>query len=107
MEGFPDENLPNRLFNGVRYSELPICNIKTSPNNTIITMADSAGNTYIIMLIIICKRFNFFFLKYKGLVRMINSCGIEGFKNTKKGTNIASQATAITLATVRCSVYTI
>jgi len=34
-----------------------------------------------------------------GLVRMINSCGIEGFKNTKKGTNIASQATAITLAT--------
>jgi small subunit ribosomal protein S11 len=27
---------------------------------------------------------------------MIRSCGIEGFKNTRKGTNIAAQATAIT-----------
>lgn len=28
---------------------------------------------------------------------MIRSCGVEGFKNTRKGTNIAAQATAITL----------
>lgn len=26
---------------------------------------------------------------------MIRSCGVEGFKNTKKGTNIAAQSTAI------------
>lgn len=31
---------------------------------------------------------------------MIRSCGMEGFKNTRKGTNIAAQATAISLATV-------
>lgn len=34
---------------------------------------------------------------------MIRSCGMEGFKNTRKGTNIAAQATAIGLATV--SIY--
>lgn len=32
---------------------------------------------------------------------MIRSCGIEGFKNTRKGTNIAAQATAVTIGTVR------
>lgn len=31
---------------------------------------------------------------------MYRTCGIEGFKNTRKGTNIAAQATAISLATV-------
>jgi len=29
---------------------------------------------------------------------MIRSCGNEGFKNTKKGTNIAAQATGIAMA---------
>ena len=32
---------------------------------------------------------------------MIHSCGREGFKNTREGTNIAAQATAITIATVQ------
>lgn len=36
----------------------------------------------------------------KGTPQIIRSCGIEGFKNTRKGTNIAAQATAITLAGV-------
>ncbi len=31
---------------------------------------------------------------------MVHSCGMEGFKNTREGTNIAAQATAITLASV-------
>lgn len=35
-----------------------------------------------------------------GDVKMYRTCGIEGFKNTRKGTNIAAQATAISLATV-------
>ncbi|CAK9831282.1 30S ribosomal protein S11, chloroplastic [Anthophora retusa] len=30
------------------------------------------------------------------MIIMINSAGIEGFKNTRKGTNIAAQQTAIT-----------
>lgn len=29
----------------------------------------------------------------------MRSCGMEGFKNTRKGTNIAAQATAISIAT--------
>nr|CAG4646588.1 EOG090X0DZ9 [Macrothrix elegans] len=72
---FPDENSANRLFDGVRYADLPICNIKASPNNTVMTITDSAG-----------------------VVKANHSCGMEGFKNTREGTNIAAQAAAITLA---------
>lgn len=32
--------------------------------------------------------------------QLIRSCGIEGFKNTRKGTNIAAQTTASTLSEV-------
>lgn len=35
-----------------------------------------------------------------GVPRLIRSCGIEGFKNTRKGTNIAAQATAISIGSV-------
>lgn len=37
----------------------------------------------------------------KGTPQIIRSCGMEGFKNTRKGTNIAAQATAISLSSVR------
>lgn len=33
-----------------------------------------------------------------GETQMIRSCGMEGFKNTRKGTNIAAQATAISIS---------
>uniref|UniRef100_A0A0K8TSA4 Putative mitochondrial ribosomal protein s11 n=1 Tax=Tabanus bromius TaxID=304241 RepID=A0A0K8TSA4_TABBR len=72
---FPDAELPKKIFNGIPFSELPMCNIRVSPNNTIISITDP-----------------------KGVVKMIRSCGIEGFKNTRKGTNIAAQATAISLS---------
>uniref|UniRef100_A0A6B2ED95 Putative mitochondrial ribosomal protein s11 n=1 Tax=Phlebotomus kandelakii TaxID=1109342 RepID=A0A6B2ED95_9DIPT len=72
---FPDGETANQLFNGIPFKELPICNIRVSKNNTIITVAD-----------------------HKGVVKMIRSCGIEGFKNTRKGTNIAAQATAISIS---------
>lgn len=36
-----------------------------------------------------------------GMGKMLHSAGIEGFKNTKKGTNIAAQQAAITFGTVR------
>ncbi|RZC38831.1 28S ribosomal protein S11, mitochondrial, partial [Asbolus verrucosus] len=51
---FPDENTPNRLFNGVPFKNLPIMNIRVSPNNTIVNMTD-----------------------YKGEVKLIRSCGVE------------------------------
>ncbi|XP_046650724.1 30S ribosomal protein S11, chloroplastic-like isoform X1 [Daphnia pulicaria] len=73
---FPDEGTPNRLFDGIRFADLPICDINATPNNTIMTLSNSAG-----------------------CVKIIHSCGREGFKNTREGTNIAAQATGITLAT--------
>ncbi|KAH8247577.1 hypothetical protein KR038_006641 [Drosophila bunnanda] len=72
---FPDASTSSQLFNGIPFNELPICNIRVSPNNTIISVTD-----------------------YKGVLRLIRSCGIEGFKNTRKGTNIAAQATAVTIS---------
>ncbi|XP_058811407.1 small ribosomal subunit protein uS11m [Topomyia yanbarensis] len=71
---FPDANTPTTLFNGVPFNEIPICNIRVTPNNTVITICDA-----------------------KGTPQFIRSCGIEGFKNTRKGTNIAAQATAISI----------
>nr|CAG4638747.1 EOG090X0DZ9 [Cyclestheria hislopi] len=75
-EVFVDEKTPDLLFEGVRFADLPICNITATPNNTIITLTTATGK-----------------------VKLLRSCGIEGFKNTRKGTNIAAQATATTLAT--------
>ncbi|XP_034117471.1 28S ribosomal protein S11, mitochondrial [Drosophila albomicans] len=72
---FPDASTATQLFNGIPFNELPIVNIRVSPNNTIISVTD-----------------------YKGVPRLIRSCGIEGFKNTRKGTNIAAQATAVTIS---------
>ncbi|KYN01578.1 30S ribosomal protein S11, chloroplastic [Cyphomyrmex costatus] len=71
---FPDADTPNRLFNGVPYKELHIVNIKSTPNNTIMT-----------------------FTNFKGKVLLLHSAGTEGFKNAKKGTNLAAQQAAITL----------
>ncbi|CAH1392310.1 unnamed protein product [Nezara viridula] len=73
-ELFPSEDTPNKLFKNIPFNQIPICNIKVSKNNTIITITDA-----------------------KGVVRLLRSCGVEGFKNTRKGTNIAAQATAITI----------
>ncbi|XP_047542175.1 28S ribosomal protein S11, mitochondrial [Vanessa atalanta] len=76
QELFPTAESDNLLFDGTPYKDLSVCNIRVSHNNTIFTMTDAAG-----------------------VVKLIRSCGMEGFKNTKKGTNIAAQTTAINLAT--------
>ncbi|XP_068218495.1 uncharacterized protein mRpS11 [Palaemon carinicauda] len=73
---FPDENTPDLLFDGVRFAELPILHVKVSKNNTIMTLTDA-----------------------KGELKLHRSSGIEGFKNCRKGTNVAAQATGISLAT--------
>lgn len=72
MNLFPDEDTPLKLFDGVPFKEVPIVNIRVTKNNTILSLTNP-----------------------KGVIQIIRSCGIEGFKNTKKGTNIAAQATAI------------
>lgn len=77
FQRFPDVNLPNRLFGETEFKDLPIIHIRVSKNNTIVSIVDG-----------------------KGLLRGINSCGKEGYKNCRKGTNIAGQATAITLGKV-------
>ncbi|XP_033340104.2 mitochondrial ribosomal protein S11 [Megalopta genalis] len=70
---FPDHTTPNKLFDGVMFKDLPIINVKATANNTILTLTDS-----------------------QGLVKATHSAGIEGFKNAKKGTNIAGQQAANT-----------
>ncbi|XP_035226980.1 28S ribosomal protein S11, mitochondrial-like isoform X2 [Stegodyphus dumicola] len=73
---FPDENTNDRLFNGIRFADIPTVYIRVSQNNTIFMLADN-----------------------KDVPVATRSCGMEGFKNCKKGTNIAAQATAISFST--------
>ncbi|XP_054006803.1 30S ribosomal protein S11 [Hylaeus anthracinus] len=73
---FPDASTPDKLIDGVPFKLLPIINIKATPNNTIMSATSFNG---------------------KGI--LIHSAGIEGFKNTKKGTNIAAQQAAVTFGT--------
>jgi len=70
---FPTVDSANRLFNGVPFKDLHIVNIRVTHNNTVLTFTD-----------------------HKGIPKLIRSCGVEGFKNAKKGTNIAAQTTALT-----------
>jgi small subunit ribosomal protein S11 len=74
---FPDENTPNLLFDGVRFAELPVCHIKATKNNTHVHVVTVKGEE----------------LAFK-------TCGREGFKNARKGTNIAAQATALSVSSI-------
>ncbi|XP_076330429.1 mitochondrial ribosomal protein S11 [Tachypleus tridentatus] len=74
---FPEENTNDMVVEGTRFAELPICHIHVSPNNTILTISD-----------------------WKGRPLINRSCGMEGFKNTKKGTNVAAQAAALSLSLI-------
>lgn len=56
---FPDLNLPNRLFDGVPFKEIPIVNIKTTKNNTIITVSDFKGEDNISLFYPYFTAFNF------------------------------------------------
>lgn len=72
----PTQETHAMLIDGVRFDELPIAHIKSSPNNTIITVTDFTGNK---------------------IAR--SSCGQEGFKHVKKSTNVAAQATGLAVGT--------
>lgn len=71
---FPDLHLPTREFNGVMFKDLPIVNVTATMNNTFICLTDNFGTAV-----------------------TIRSCGYDGFKNARKGTNVAAQATAFTI----------
>jgi len=75
---FPDHLTPTKVFNGIKFDDLPICYIKATPNNTIMLTVKAHSHKHL----------------------ALRSCGMEGFKNTRKGTNIAAQATAITMANI-------
>jgi len=68
---FTDLDTLDRLFNGVPFKDIPIVHIKVSKNNTLITCAPEGSMNTILK----------------------NSCGTEGFKNCRKGTNVAAQTT--------------
>ncbi|CAN8005321.1 unnamed protein product [Ixodes hexagonus] len=72
---FPDEDTPSLVFDGVRFQELPICHIKCSLNNTILTLTDGTGKP-----------------------AAMKSGGTEGYKNARKGTTVAAQAAALSFS---------
>lgn len=72
---FPSLETHSMVINGVRYDELPVIHIKATHNNTIITVTNGKGDPI-----------------------ATESAGTVGFRNARKGTNIAAQAAAIALA---------
>lgn len=72
---FPTQNTATQIFNGIPYNQLPIVHIKATNNNTIISATDSDGDVF-----------------------ALQSAGTVGFRNARRGTNVAAQAAAIALA---------
>ncbi|CAK9299339.1 unnamed protein product [Gordionus sp. m RMFG-2023] len=84
----------------VSFSEIPICFIKASYNNTIIDVRDPtvSASSYLLNTNSSNSSLgnNTSSEGYQQLC--YSSCGVEGFKNAKKGTNIAGQATGLSVA---------
>lgn len=66
-----DENLMDRVFDGVKFKDIPAMHITCTRNNTKIRITDAAGR-----------------------VQVSKSAGTEGFKHCRKGTTVAAQAVA-------------
>lgn len=69
---FPTLETYKTLYEGVPYTDLHIACIKATRNNTLVTVTDHKGKTVV-----------------------IKTAGSEGFRNARKGTNIAGQAAGI------------
>uniref|UniRef100_A0A5S6Q8S4 28S ribosomal protein S11, mitochondrial n=1 Tax=Trichuris muris TaxID=70415 RepID=A0A5S6Q8S4_TRIMR len=69
---FPTMETMKQVFHGIPFDETPICYVKCSKNNVKISITDCYGAKL-----------------------MYTSCGLEGFKNCKKKTEVAGQATGI------------
>ncbi|KAF2366615.1 Ribosomal protein S11 [Trinorchestia longiramus] len=74
---YPDENTPNMLFDGVKFSDLHLLKIRITKNNTVMSVTDA-----------------------KGKLIMNRSCRSEGFRHARKKTTIAAQATGMSLGTL-------
>ncbi|XP_013389370.1 28S ribosomal protein S11, mitochondrial [Lingula anatina] len=72
---FPDHLTGATVVNNVRYDELPIVHMKCSNNNIVYSVTDHTGKQY---------------FSWSG--------GLEGFKNKKKGSTMAAQASAMSVA---------
>ncbi|CAG2165894.1 unnamed protein product [Oppiella nova] len=72
---FPTPDTPNTLHDDIPFKELPILHMKTTKNNTVMALVTSGGELV-----------------------LTRSCGMEGFKNCRKGTNVAAQATGLAMA---------
>jgi len=51
---FPDINTPNMVFGGVKFSDVPICHIKSSRNNTILHVTKVNGKWSLYYLFSFC-----------------------------------------------------
>lgn len=49
---YPDENTPTRLFNGIPFRDIPICDVKASKNNTIISVSNTQGGFLLLCLLV-------------------------------------------------------
>ncbi|GFO14631.1 30S ribosomal protein s11 [Plakobranchus ocellatus] len=71
---FPTLETHSQVFDGMKYTDVPVVHVKATSNNTILTVASDSG------------------------VLALQSAGTVGFRNARKGTNVAAQAAAIALA---------
>lgn len=74
---FPQLDTPDRLFDNLPFKQVPVIHIKTTKNNTHFQLTTAEGTP-------IYNR----------------SCGVDGFKNCRKGTNIAAQVTGTSFGKV-------
>ncbi|KAH9369660.1 hypothetical protein HPB48_007627 [Haemaphysalis longicornis] len=92
---FPDEDTPNLLFDGVRFQDLPICHIKCSLNNTLMTLTDSSGVSMLSCYFLtpcVCRHWC---VCLKEVFSLFLFQGTEGYRNARKGTTVAAQAAAL------------
>lgn len=68
---YVDENLMERLFDNIKYKDIPIMYLKCTRNNTKMHISDGIGR-----------------------IKVAKTTGTEGFKNCRKGTTVAAQAVA-------------
>ncbi|XP_041362419.1 28S ribosomal protein S11, mitochondrial-like [Gigantopelta aegis] len=71
---FPTLETNAMAIGSVRFDELPIVHVKATPSNTVLCTTD-----------------------YKGMPVASESAGTVGFRNARKGTNIAAQAAGLSL----------
>lgn len=66
---FPDKNTPNVLIDGVKFSEIPVCSVRVSKNNTIFSIADGQGK---IIFLCSCIMTDLPALKYWTILRFLS-----------------------------------